>query len=110
MNGKQEEYRPGEQAKEAGAYYCNICHSEGGTHEIHVPLNGEFPQCPSCGEDGLWQKKPMVTTPFAKDPVCGMMVDEKKAAATSEYQGKKYHFCAKGCKVAFDQNPQKYVK
>jgi len=44
-----------------------------------------------------------------KDPVCGMMVEEKKAAATSEYKGKTYYFCAKGCKVAFDKNPEKYL-
>jgi YHS domain-containing protein len=30
--------------------------------------------------------------PMAKDPVCGMMVDEEKAAATSEYKGKTYYF------------------
>jgi len=32
-----------------------------------------------------------------------MTVDEKKAAATSDYNGKKYYFCAKGCKIAFDK-------
>ncbi len=47
---------------------------------------------------------------MAKDPVCGMTVDEKKAAATSEYKGKTYYFCAKGCKVAFDKDPEKYLK
>jgi Cu+-exporting ATPase len=43
------------------------------------------------------------------DPVCKMQVDEKKAAATSEYKGKKYYFCAVGCKKAFDQDPEKYI-
>ena len=43
------------------------------------------------------------------DPVCKMKVDEKKAAATSDYKGKKYYFCAPGCKRAFDQNPDKYL-
>jgi len=47
--------------------------------------------------------------PMAIDPVCKMEVDENKAAATSEYKGKKYYFCAPGCKKAFDQNPEKYV-
>jgi YHS domain-containing protein len=47
---------------------------------------------------------------MAKDPVCGMTVDEKKAAAASEYKGKTYYFCAKGCKVAFDKAPEKYLK
>lgn len=46
---------------------------------------------------------------MAKDPVCNMDVDEKKAAAKSEYNGKKYYFCAKGCKIAFDNNPEKYL-
>jgi YHS domain-containing protein len=46
---------------------------------------------------------------MAKDPVCGMMVDEKKAAATSLYKGTTYYFCAVGCKKEFDENPEKYV-
>ncbi len=46
---------------------------------------------------------------MAKDPVCGMDVDEKQAAARSEYQGKTYYFCAPGCKKTFDKDPQKFV-
>ena len=46
---------------------------------------------------------------MAIDPVCKMQVDEKTAAATSDYKGKKYYFCAVGCKKAFDQNPEKYL-
>jgi len=34
---------------------------------------------------------------MAIDPVCKMEVEEAKAAATSEYKGKKYYFCAVGC-------------
>ncbi len=47
---------------------------------------------------------------MAKDPVCGMQVDEKKAAATSTYQGKTYYFCAPGCKSTFDKSPERYTK
>jgi Cu+-exporting ATPase len=46
---------------------------------------------------------------MAIDPVCKMQVEEKKAAATSEYKGKKYYFCAVGCKKAFDEKPEKYL-
>jgi YHS domain-containing protein len=46
---------------------------------------------------------------MAIDPVCKMKVVEAKAVATSEYTGKKYYFCALGCKRAFDQNPEKYL-
>lgn len=47
---------------------------------------------------------------MAKDPVCNMEVDEKKAAATSEYKGKTYYFCAKSCKEKFDKEPENYLK
>ena len=46
---------------------------------------------------------------MAKDPVCGMEVNEKKAAATSQYKGKTYYFRAVACKKAFDANPEKYL-
>lgn len=46
---------------------------------------------------------------MAIDPVCKMTVDEASPAATSEYQGKTYYFCAHGCKVAFDENPKRYL-
>lgn len=46
---------------------------------------------------------------MVKDPVCGMMVDEKTAKIKSQYRGKTYHFCAQACKIAFDKNPGKYV-
>ena len=47
---------------------------------------------------------------MAIDPVCKMTVEEKTAAAVSEYKGQKYYFCAVGCKKAFDQDPEKYLK
>jgi YHS domain-containing protein len=43
------------------------------------------------------------------DPVCKMEVEESTAAATSEYQGQKYYFCAVGCKKAFDKNPGMFL-
>ncbi len=45
----------------------------------------------------------------ARDPVCGMMVEEDRAAATSVYKGVTYYFCARGCKAAFDRDPEKYL-
>jgi len=47
---------------------------------------------------------------MAKDPICGMRVDEKKAAGSSSYLGKTYYFCSANCKVEFDKNPSKYVR
>jgi YHS domain-containing protein len=45
---------------------------------------------------------------MARDPVCGMQVNEAQAAGTSEYQGETYYFCSTGCKQQFDQNPERY--
>jgi YHS domain-containing protein len=46
---------------------------------------------------------------MVKDPVCGMQVEPKNAAGTSEYRGRTYYFCSTHCKMAFDKEPQKYV-
>lgn len=45
---------------------------------------------------------------MAKDPVCGMDVDEKTAAGKSEYKGQVYYFCSPGCKQTFDKDPAKF--
>ncbi|MGQ9718365.1 MAG: YHS domain-containing protein [Nitrososphaerales archaeon] len=47
---------------------------------------------------------------MAKDPICGMDVDEKKAKLKSDYKGKTYYFCSTTCKLTFDKNPGKYIK
>jgi YHS domain-containing protein len=48
---------------------------------------------------------------MAIDPVCGMEVDTSNPpGGTSEYNGKTYYFCSRGCKVSFDKNPEKYLK
>ncbi|MDI3299247.1 MAG: YHS domain-containing protein [Bacillota bacterium] len=46
---------------------------------------------------------------MAKDPVCGMEVDEATAPAKAEYEGKTYYFCAPGCKRAFEREPERYL-
>lgn len=43
------------------------------------------------------------------DPVCHMNVDPQRAAGSSTYQGKTYHFCSKGCVAKFEADPEKYL-
>jgi len=45
-----------------------------------------------------------------KDPVCKMDVDPKKAKWTSEHGGKRYYFCAPGCRFLFEKDPEKYLR
>jgi len=47
---------------------------------------------------------------IAIDPICKMEVDtDSPPGGQSKYQGASYYFCAPGCKVAFDQEPEKYL-
>lgn len=46
---------------------------------------------------------------MAIDPIYKMTVGESTAQYISEYKGKKYYFCAPGCKKTFDENPVKYI-
>jgi Cu+-exporting ATPase len=43
------------------------------------------------------------------DPVCGMTIDPKKAAATRTFEGKTIYFCAQGCARQFDTDPARYA-
>ena len=46
----------------------------------------------------------------AIDPICQMDVDtDNPPGGQSEHNDKIYYFCAPGCKVAFDKEPEKYM-
>jgi len=45
-----------------------------------------------------------------RDVVCGMQVDPAKAVWTSQFEGRTYYFCGKGCKAKFDAEPDRYLK
>lgn len=52
------------------------------------------------------------TDKVAVDPVCGMTPDRETARAkglTSTYKGVEYVFCGKGCKLDFEENPERYL-
>jgi YHS domain-containing protein len=52
-------------------------------------------------------------TTMATDPVCGMEVNPEVAAAqglVSEYEGRTYHFCGRGCKLDFDEEPGRFFE
>ena len=46
----------------------------------------------------------------AIDPICKMDVDtDNPPGGQSEHDGTTYYFCAPGCKVAFDKEPEEYL-
>ncbi|AEW01393.1 hypothetical protein A4D02_05225 [Niastella koreensis] len=44
------------------------------------------------------------------NPVCGIPVDMNKPMHIVDYKGEKVYFCCDGCKVAFEADPEKYLK
>ena len=42
------------------------------------------------------------------DPICGMTVNVATSRYVSTYNGSEVHFCAAGCKVRFEQAPERY--
>ncbi len=83
------------------------------THrEIAVSILGELVQRRAAGE-----LKQRLITPMAivepeevLDLVCSMTVAAAPANRPFEYQGTTYYFCAPGCRVAFEKDPEKFIK
>ncbi|MBI4413215.1 MAG: YHS domain-containing protein [candidate division NC10 bacterium] len=46
---------------------------------------------------------------MAKDPVCGMEVDEKKTPVSIKHKEKTYYFCSPGCQETFTKSPAKFT-
>jgi YHS domain-containing protein len=49
------------------------------------------------------------TAVLSRDPVCGMTVDEGKAAGKTGYAGQMYYFCSKKCQNDFELSPGQYI-
>jgi YHS domain-containing protein len=45
---------------------------------------------------------------MAIDPVCGMEVDTD-TDLKFDYDGEIYYFCSRGCKLDFEDDPEKYL-
>ena len=44
------------------------------------------------------------------DPVCGMKIDPSTAAASTEWAGETWYFCAQGCHDRFVADPERFVQ
>jgi YHS domain-containing protein len=41
-----------------------------------------------------------------RDPACRRLVTNETAQAVAEYKGQRYLFCSRGCKMAFQREPE----
>jgi Cu+-exporting ATPase len=46
---------------------------------------------------------------MARDPVCGMSVDDQNSTIQVDYDGRTFHFCSEECKEVFQTNPEPYA-
>src|SRR5690242_19644704 len=64
----------------------------------------------NCPKTGRQHHMKLETTGTIQDPVCGMSVNEKTAAASSAYNGHQYYFCCLRCRDRFEQQPEAYIR
>ena len=46
---------------------------------------------------------------MAKDPICGVEIEEQTAEFKSEYGSQTYYFCSQKCKEQFELRPEQYA-
>ena len=80
-------------------------------NEIAVAVLAELVALKAQGEFAPASTAVQRTEPeTAIDLVCGMTVTADESSRPYEYQGTTYYFCAPGCRVAFEKDPEKYIK
>lgn len=60
-------------------------------------------------EDGRLSAKQREFEEKVKDPVCGMQLELKEVAFSTNYQGRVYHFCSGKCRDKFLASPGEYI-
>jgi xanthine dehydrogenase accessory factor len=83
------------------------------THrEIAVSILGELVQRRAAGELRPASMNPSTKAEPAEviDLVCNMTVACVPANRPFDYDGVTYYFCAPGCRVAFEKDPEKFIK
>jgi xanthine dehydrogenase accessory factor len=76
--------------------------------EIAVSILAEVIQHHRAQKPAPVDAEPRSAPAGARDPVCGMPVETGSARPHSELSGRAVYFCCRGCKDAFDQDPERY--
>ena len=75
-------------------------------HDIKAPAAD--PTVEVGGDDQ--RKEDMSEAEKVTDPVCGMTINPASAAATTDYQGRRYYFCSRACADNFKADPAKFTE
>lgn len=60
-------------------------------------------------EDGEFRDRKKEKHAWARDPVCGMRVDEWTAEITATHESRRYVFCSQRCRERFAAEPERYI-
>ena len=71
--------------------------------------HGRGPAAESARQAGLEGAQPAGRAALVIDPVCGMTVSADSSRPL-RYEGTDYYFCCAGCRQAFEQDPDAYLK
>ena len=57
----------------------------------------------------MTEERPTPPEGIAIDPVCGMEVRIEGAEHSLEYKGTTYYFCGRGCRLDFQDDPERIL-
>ncbi len=79
-------------------YFCSIACRDKAAAQMNAPK-----------PIGITRKPAPELNEPAVDPVCKMLVDPQRAAASFVHEGKTYYFCMPGCRDKFAADPKRYL-
>jgi P-type Cu+ transporter len=82
----------------------------GTAHQVVLSMHRLPNETQSSPSSALMEASMDHQSSLVRDPVCGMEIDSKTAAATTTYQGKTFYFCRVECKEQFVRSPERFTK
>ncbi|WP_199119064.1 YHS domain-containing protein [Pedobacter sp. ASV28] len=76
---------------------------------ICIFVLGSWALYPGRAANLTYSKVTVLSDSIKLDPICKMKV-QPSTVHKSTFNKQEYLFCSKGCKLKFDQNPEKYIK
>jgi xanthine dehydrogenase accessory factor len=77
---------------------------------VQLRASGALTRVPAPRGRSQAKQKTELTLAEAVDPVCGMTVAPNASAIQLEHEGATYYFCCSGCRRAFGETPDAYIK
>ena len=98
-------------------YGCGVHMRGGHGHSGHGRDEAATKPSMACGPRTRVPGVPPTTPPIGetqaggqtRDPVCGMEVDPRSAAAAYVRGGRTYYFCSASCRDRFERTPEKFT-